>query len=367
MAMKPAKEQERAELQLPEQIRVSALERPLSPAQKRFNRLTEQIAKKKNLLLEWQQYSTQFDELYHGRLRPIHSELQAQQKNLLQLLEQQFLTLRLGRRQQGQLAELIAELAAALFEETGEEEWKQIYDRYKVSSFDDPSDEIAEHALAAVRNMLQEQLGVDIPEDMEFANPDDLMDYVRDQLGHAREQRRDTQHEYAAHPRQRAAKKQDQEQQHAGQRSLQSVYRQLIAQLHPDREPDPTRRAHKTELMKQVTVAYERGDLLQLLELQLSLEQIDQAQLNALSEERLAQFNRVLKQQLEQLDREVDAVAVRYEVAMNLEPGRRLRPVQIITQLKREIKACERAILAIRHDQRLFADERTLRALLKTL
>ena len=57
--------------------------------------------------------------------------------------------------------------------------------------------------------------------------------------------------------------------------------------------------------MQQVNVAYETGDLLALLELQLSIEQIDPDALATLADERLTHFNAVLKEQSERLDDEI--------------------------------------------------------------
>jgi len=60
-----------------------------------------------------------------------------------------------------------------------------------------------------------------------------------------------------------------------GTRAVREVFRKLASELHPDRETDPAEHARKTELMQRVNQTYKAGDLLALLELQLSIEQID--------------------------------------------------------------------------------------------
>ena len=82
------------------------------------------------------------------------------------------------------------------------------------------------------------------------------------------------------------------------QKSLQEVFRRLVAALHPDRAPDDAERARRTELMQRVNVAYEKKDLLQLLKLQI---QIDQVGVCAQSDERLKHFNTLLQEQTEVL------------------------------------------------------------------
>ena len=89
-----------------------------------------------------------------------------------------------------------------------------------------------------------------------------------------------------------------QEEEALASKSVQEVYRKLVAALHPDREPDPDEQKRKTELMQRVNIAYGKKDLLLLLALQLEIEQIDPAHLNHIADSRLKYFNKILKEQL---------------------------------------------------------------------
>lgn len=117
--------------------------------------------------------------------------------------------------------------------------------------------------------------------------------------------------------------------------SIRAVYRELVAVLHPDREPDPQEQQRKTGLMQQVNVAYQEQDLLKLLELQLAAEQIQPSKSKQLAAERLEHYNRVLTKQLKQLQ----------EASQNLELGLKaaahLRPSEIFSskRLKQSFKA----------------------------
>lgn len=53
-----------------------------------------------------------------------------------------------------------------------------------------------------------------------------------------------------------------------GDQSLRGLFRRLAETLHPDKVQDPDIKAARTEVMKQVTVAYREGDLARLLELE---------------------------------------------------------------------------------------------------
>ena len=91
-------------------------------------------------------------------------------------------------------------------------------------------------------------------------------------------------------------------------KSVQEVYRKLVAVLHPDREPDARERERKTELMQRVNRAYGKKDLLQLLELPLGNERIDPAHLSNIADSRLKYFNKILKEQLAELEQETHQI-----------------------------------------------------------
>ncbi|MGC4397990.1 hypothetical protein [Hydrogenophaga sp. T2] len=87
-------------------------------------------------------------------------------------------------------------------------------------------------------------------------------------------------------------------------RLLRQVFRQLASALHPDRESDPARRAHKTALMAEANTAYARRDLMALMDLQQRAALADSGPAAAPSDERLAALTLLLKQQVAALERE---------------------------------------------------------------
>lgn len=106
------------------------------------------------------------------------------------------------------------------------------------------------------------------------------------------------------------------ESQHGG---LRSLFRRLVEAFHPDKVQDEREKAHRTEVMKDITAAYRRGDLARLLELERDslLQAVDP--LDALAalddaesiERRLAALDRScdeLRDQLRELDRTLRAV-----------------------------------------------------------
>ena len=148
-------------------------------------------------------------------------------------------------------------------------------------------------------------------------------------------------------------------------KSIQAVYRQLVTALHPDREQDTVEQGRKTELMKQVTVAYGKKDLLQLLELQLAVEQIDQSKLNTIAADRLKYYNRILQDQYEQLLREVAEIEFMFKQQAGLSPYATITPKRLMSTLNEDIDRLQDEITRIRHDLVAFRDVNHLKAWLK--
>jgi hypothetical protein len=142
--------------------------------------------------------------------------------------------------------------------------------------------------------------------------------------------------------------------------SLQDVYRRLARALHPDHERDPEQRAKKTPLMQDVNIAYEARDLLRLLELQLQIEQVDRAYLDTLADERLAHFNRLLTEQVSQLERDLTGAEETWRGSLARSSSRRITPRHVIAAIRVDHRAFERDIEAVQRDLDSLEDPRAL-------
>lgn len=149
--------------------------------------------------------------------------------------------------------------------------------------------------------------------------------------------------------------------------SIREVYRKLVSALHPDREPDLQERERKTALMQRVNQAYDKKNLLLLLELQLELEHIDQAAINDISESRLKHFTKVLKEQLGELEQEIFQTEGLFRVQFNLDPFERLNPATMTRQLDYQIADMALTIRDLKNDLLMFEDIKKLKVWLKSL
>jgi hypothetical protein len=88
-------------------------------------------------------------------------------------------------------------------------------------------------------------------------------------------------------------------------KSLASIYKQLAKVLHPDLEPDAERKQAKGALMHELTAAYRNNDLHTLLRLELEWIHREEGDIERLTEEKLFIYNQVLKEQVSELEREL--------------------------------------------------------------
>lgn len=85
--------------------------------------------------------------------------------------------------------------------------------------------------------------------------------------------------------------------------SIRSIYISLVKKLHPDKEPDENEKIRKTEVVKQLTEAYENKDLLSLLLLQSKYQISKEKDLKD-----LRSYNQILEEQVSTLEEEYSAL-----------------------------------------------------------
>jgi hypothetical protein len=220
-----------------------------------------------------------------------------------------------------------------------------------------------------LKQMMEQELGITI-EDGEF-DPNDPEASAERLFAKFKHQQEQAEAETAARPQRKKTAKQLAQEATAAEeaanvsKSIQAVYRQLTSALHPDREQDPVERERKTELMQQVTVAYGNKDLLKLLELQLAVEQIDQHKLSSLSAERLKHYNKILNDQLRELQEEVFLKEEQIRMMLHLAPFEPLSPKRLVMMIKEDVRTMQAGITRIQHDLQAFRDVKQLKAWLK--
>jgi hypothetical protein len=348
--------------------RIIEIQQPLhlSATQKKFNGLIKKIALQKARLASWQEAISQLQQEAAAKLHPLQKTYSDYQAKLAVLLDNHYTTEKFSRNQQDKIKYLILEICEELIGMHGRLDMKTLYNQYSENDYDTQAQQDAAIQSDLMKSMFEQTFDVTLDDnEFDFSDPikiaQQMADKITEQQSHA-EQQRNSQKQSA---KQQAKEAREQKEQTNISKSIQAVYRQLVAALHPDREPDLVERERKTELMQKVTVAYGKRDLLQLLELQLSVEQIDQNNINNIAEDRLKHFNKILQNQLSEITEEVMLAEMGYRNMTGLSPYEVVTPKRLQTMLKQDIRNMREIISKIQHDLRTFQDVKQFKLWLK--
>ena len=340
---------------------------PLSKGQKAFNTLIKQIEQRRAQLVAWEAAIPPYQQKYAGELVPLVEALEALQAKMAYSLDRAIGLKGITKTERSKIAHLITSMVRELLEWSDDAELKALYNKHSRTDFD--SEEAA--SLKDTQSALEEMLGVEL-DDVDMNSPEDILKRVEARVHEqqaqyeadrqAQEERKAKRKKSAKQLAREAQKKADEAQ---ISQSIREVYRKLASALHPDREPDPVERDRKTALMQRANLAYGKNDLLQLLELQLELEHIDQAALNNLSESRLKHYNKILKEQLGELEQEILNIEGSFKAQFRIPPYFDLPPSALINMLNCDITSVQHAIRGLEFDLLAIEDVKQLKALLK--
>ncbi|RQS65466.1 molecular chaperone DnaJ [Burkholderia sp. Bp8963] len=342
----------------------------LSKGQKAFNALIKQIEKRRKYLSAWEQVMPAFQKRYVDELLPLERAWTDLRTTMVFGLDEASGRKGLTKAEQRMISTLIASIAADLIDSNADAQLKAVYNRHGGTDYD--AEVAAEYA--TMKAELEAMLGVELDDDLDMSAHDEVLQHVQAKLEQqrAREEANQRAREARRAKRQKSAKQLAKESQQQAEQvelsqSIRDVYRKLASALHPDREPDPLERERKTSLMQRVNQAYDKNDLLKLLELQLELEHIDQHMINQISEDRLKHYNKILKEQVAELDQEILYVESNFRHAYGFSPRAGLSPDTVLLNLAREIVGLEQDILNLKEEMPLFNDVGSLKRWLKEL
>jgi len=344
----------------------------LSRAQKLFNKLIKDIEQESANLREWQDMSPVVSQLMSEQFEPAEKALNLKRAELAQYFDVLVRTSKFTKIEKKKLGALISDITGNVIDQIEDEALrdvlKTLYNDYSGGDYDD---EVAEEK-ESMKEMMEMMLGVEIEEDFDFENPEEMIQQMQKTIMEKRaNEEEDVFASHAQAPEKKSAKAIAKEEKLAQEAknvslSLREVFRKLASALHPDREPDSAERERKTQLMKRVNVAYEKKDLLALLQLQLEIEQIDTHTLNNLSAERLAYFNQILREQLQELQQEIEDRSFMFRMQFEIPSYVPVQASMVLNQLKHDIKSLQSEAAIITDEIALFADVKEVKQMLKT-
>lgn len=345
---------------VPTLVRIDA-QVTLTRPQKLFNSLIKKIDKERKLLEAWQTTIPLYQQKQANEFAPQvkkHNELRTK---LVHLFDQACPNKIFTKKERAALQDLICQIAGDLLDDNDDDELKRIYNKHSGSDFDAEIEEEKDAMKAAMETMLD----MDLDDDIDFNSPEKLMAHLHEKMQEKLkseaqfEQERLKERKKTARELAKEAKEQEELQNIS--KSIRDVYRKLASCLHPDREQDETERNRKTALMQRVNTAYDSRNLLKLLELQLEVEQIDQATINTMTEERLTHYNLILTEQLAELRDEISALRFMLSMRFTIPPDTVSTPVKLMKELEITINNIKHDINELNEDLSLFQDSKEIK------
>jgi hypothetical protein len=298
-------------------IRLRPATRPLTKAQQTFNK---RVAKVEELRAKLDRETVRLDKALAYFGEHIHPRLQrvtALRKDLVRAFAPYLNDKRLkGKNRKAIVRQLIADQIDQVVDAEGsleDADLRELFERIHRVTLEEAQAEEAEGARLAMESML-EDMGIDV--DLSGFGPEMNEESFEAKFSEitGRIEEQFEQKEHQTREKQRRSPKQIQKErqlvlaEELRKKTIASMYKQLARALHPDLESDVELRQRKTLLMQELTTAYRNNDLHTLLRLELEWIERERGDLDRLTDEKLAIYNDVLKEQANDLKAEIEAL-----------------------------------------------------------
>lgn len=290
----------------------------ISPAQKRFNQLIKQTEALAQKIEDTRQLADTHRQLAAQRLAPLEQQHNALIRQMALWLDGRLQRKGLSAKQKATAKDILSQMAATLAD-TGDQAMADLFDKYNDTSLEEDEKEVAADMKMFMEGMFGEPLEDD---DTEYQSMEDLMRAATAKMqaqmaaeADARAHKQSKRKKSAAQLKAEAAAT---AQTNDATGALRTIYRQLVSALHPDREPDPQEQLRKTALMKEANAAYEKRDLLALLQLQLRTDLTDASQMATMAKEKMAALTTLLKERVKVLTEELYALERQMIIELDL-------------------------------------------------
>lgn len=340
-------------VQPPEQARLSAAAQAFNLQLKRIDKLKSQL-QALDALCQAQRLA------WHERVTPLEKRERQLMREMVLFLDDRLSGKVLTARQRDTARTLLCDMARALAS-GGDAEMAAVHDRHSPQTLADAEREEAD----ALRAQLEAALGEPLAAHDGDASPEDMLRAAMERLRQAQEaeqeRRRQAAEKRKARKKPSAAQAQAQARMEDATTTLRKLFRQLASALHPDREPDAQRRLTKTALMSEANAAYERQDLVALMQIQQRAALADPLAAAQMSDEKLAALTQLLKQQVAELERERAARQQQLAMEFDVPMGWSATPDTLQTVLAQRVMALEEALAAMSHDLAHLHDDAALK------
>lgn len=272
----------------------------LNKQQKNFNRLTQRVVKLKEL---FEKDRIKLDELstyYAENVVPLHTEFRKQQLELAVFLDAAHDQWKFTKKQSEDFKFVILELFDRAFELLSPDEVQEaIYNRWSDISYAEEIEAYENDMMNDFSEMFSSMFGVDIDMNELKDNPE-AFETIQQKIMEKEEQQ-----SFSEKPKSKKQLEREEKEKFAEaqlKKNIRSIYLSLAKVLHPDTSTDEAERIEKEDLMKEVTLAYEKKDLPTLLLLESRWLSGVTENIEKLSGEKLSFYIKALQEQVKQLE-----------------------------------------------------------------
>ncbi len=287
----------------------------LSKNQEAFNKLTQKIEKLQKDIAKKQAQLDLAIKMYGTKLHPLQMQLTQMRHQLILVLYANYIENKLSKVDQRHLKEILLahlEIYTHAIDTEPDEQIKAIISALEGVDYEQIMEaqkkEMQDEVKQMFKRMKVDLDGVDMDDDVEMFKK---MKELQEKMVAEEQKKFDQFFKWESNPKQKAKKKtakqiayekMQEEVELMKQKNISSIYKQLAKLFHPDLEQDAERKLEKELLMRELTVAYESKNLHALLTLELKWIHKEQAHLESLTEEKLAIYLQILREQAHELE-----------------------------------------------------------------
>ncbi len=284
----------------------------LSKEQKRFNTLVKKIKALRADIEQVKVLDMELRQLGDKRIAPSEKNYISTFREWVFALHHSSFKSKLSKKEKGKFAVIMQEEITGLLQHEflyEDEELRSLFSEYedKGRSFEEVEAEKEAFEKIIATQMFKNMFGLDIePDDID--DPEKINEKIAEKRAEFEAEEQARAEEKANRKKSDSALAAEAKREEAAlavKKTTRQIYFDLVRHFHPDKEPDETLRAEKTELMKQITGAYDADDHLQLLELQMTMLTDRENVFADFDDAQLKYFNTSLQQQARELEEEI--------------------------------------------------------------
>jgi len=282
----------------------------LSKNQQTFNKLIKKIETFEVKIEVTKKLALELTTTYSKDISPVEKKLGNAYFEFALMLDSYVQNLKLTKIQRIDFDEhIIALCDTALSYIEPDEHQEALYDKYSDVSYKENLENEKLDLFEQFRDYMEDEMGVDVGDlDFDMTNEGEARKYaekIKEQLDNKQVEEEEKEGNKKKTKKQIAEEQKQKLEEELSKKSLRSIYISLAKMLHPDTETDEQLILDKTELMKRVTVAYDQKDLATLLKLEMEWVHRTSDNLQQLTDEKLKLYNKVLNEQVEDLQQEI--------------------------------------------------------------